>query len=135
VFTRYGCSLGETGSVAWQFSQRGVFTIEGGNLDADEIALAAIDAGAVDVDASDTTVMVYTEVPDFQKVREALGAAGIEPTDAELAMVPNLEVDLDAKKTVQVMRFLESLEDLDDVDSVWSNVSISDEAAAEFEAA
>jgi YebC/PmpR family DNA-binding regulatory protein len=135
VFTRHGCSLGESGSVAWQFAQRGVITVEGGAIDPDEVALLAIEAGASDFEAADGAVVIYTDVPDFHRVREALAASGLEAADAEIAMVPTNEVELDAKKTLQVMRFLESLEDLDDVDNVWSNVSISDEAAAEFEAA
>ncbi len=135
VFTRHGCSLGESGSVAWQFAQRGVITLEEPALPAEDVALVAIDAGAVDVDTDESTVVVYTEVPDFQRVREALMGAGLQITDAELAMVPNTEMELEARKTVTVMRFLEALEELDDVDSVWSNVSISDEAAAEFAAA
>jgi YebC/PmpR family DNA-binding regulatory protein len=135
VFTRHGCSLGETGSVAWQFTQRGVITIEEPALDPDEVALLAIDAGAADVESSEDAVAIYTEVSDFQRVREALAGAGLTAADAELAMVPNLEVDLDAKKTLAVLRFLEALEELEDVDNVWSNVSISDEALREFEAA
>jgi YebC/PmpR family DNA-binding regulatory protein len=132
VFTRHGCSLGELGSVAWQFSQRGVITIEDPPIPSEDVALVAIDAGAIDVDEDESAVVVYTEVADFQKVREALAGAGLPIADAELAMVPNTEIDLDPRKTVSVMRFLEALEDLDDVDAVWSNVSISDEAAAEF---
>jgi YebC/PmpR family DNA-binding regulatory protein len=135
TFVRHGGSMGEAGSVAWQFSPRGIITLHAPAMDPDEVALLAIDAGAADVETEEDEVTVYTEVPDFQRVREALAASGLEIHDAELGMIPNAPISLDEKHTLQVMRLLEALEDLDDVDQVWSNLDISDEAAAQFEAA
>ncbi|MFQ5460204.1 MAG: YebC/PmpR family DNA-binding transcriptional regulator [Anaerolineae bacterium] len=135
LFSRHGCSLGEAGSVAWQFNQRGVLTVEACAADPDEVALLAIDAGAIDVDTDDDDVTIYTEVSDFQRVKEQMGEAGVEFARGELAMIPAVELALDPKPTLQVMRFLDALEELDDVDNVWSNVSISTAVAAEFAAA
>ena len=135
AFTKHNGSLGESGSVAWQFNQRGIITFEDPSADPDEIALAAIDAGAVDVETEPEQVTVYTEVNDFQRVLDSLEAAGLQPSKSDLGMVPSVEVELEDKQTAQVMRLLETLDDLDDVDEVWSNISISDEAAMEFAAA
>lgn len=135
VFNRHSCSIGESNSVAWQFAQRGTIAIPAEGLDPDEVTLAAIDAGAADVEADDDVVTVYTEVEDFAKVKNALAAAGYDTTEAELAMIPSVQAELDVADTLQVLKFIDKLESLDDVDRVWSNLSISDEAAAAFDAA
>jgi YebC/PmpR family DNA-binding regulatory protein len=135
VFSKFNGSLGEAGSVAWQFDQRGILVFENLEKDPDEVALLAIDAGALDVETDNDAVTVYTEVADFQRVKEALAQAGLDTDNADLGMVPSVEVEVSPKETMQVMRLLEGLEDLDDIEQVWSNLSIDDEAAQEFAAA
>jgi YebC/PmpR family DNA-binding regulatory protein len=135
MFSRYGGNLGESGSVAWQFEQRGVISVPANDVDEDDLALEAIDAGAVDVEVDTDLVTVYTEVHDFQKVREALAGAGYNTETAELAMIPTAPVELSVNETVSVLKFVEALEELDDVDQVWTNVEISDAAAEQFAAA
>jgi YebC/PmpR family DNA-binding regulatory protein len=135
AFGRYGGNLGESGSVAWQFEQRGMISVPAEGLDADELALTAIDAGAVDVEVESDLVTVYTEVSDFQRIKEALADAGFDTDTSELAMLPNAPVELDVKATVSVLKFVESLEELDDVDQVWTNVEITDAAVEQFAAA
>jgi YebC/PmpR family DNA-binding regulatory protein len=135
TFTRHNGNLGESGSVAWQFAQRGILAYEEPPMQPDEVALLAIDAGALDVETDDDVVTVYTEVANFRSVRDALAATGLEASTAEIGMVPTVEVEIDEKPTMQVLRLLEALEDLDDVEQVWSNLSISEEAAAQFAAA
>lgn len=134
LFSRHGGNLGETGSVAWQFVQRGTIGIPVEGVDAEELALAAIDAGALDVEVEDTLVTVYTDPARFREVRDALARAGYDTSQSQLAMVPTVQITLDPKQTVQVMRFIEHLEELDDVDQVWTNVAITDEAIAAFAA-
>jgi transcriptional/translational regulatory protein YebC/TACO1 len=121
--------------VAWQFEQRGVISVPANDVDEDDLALEAIDAGAVDVEVDTDLVTVYTEVHDFQKVREALAGAGYNTETAELAMIPTAPVELSVNETVRVLKFVEALEELDDVDQVWTNVEISDAAAEQFAAA
>ncbi len=134
LFSRHGGNLGESGSVAWQFVQRGTIGIPVAGVDAEDLALAAIDAGALDVEVEDTLVTVYTEPADFREVKDALARSGYDTSQAEMAMIPTTQIELDPKQTVQVMRFIEHLEELDDVDQVWTNVAISDEAIAAFAA-
>jgi YebC/PmpR family DNA-binding regulatory protein len=134
VFNRYGASLGESGSVAWQFERRGAITVPLAGADADELALAAIDAGALDVELepAEDLVTVYTQVPDFQAVKEALAAAGYDTDQAELTMLPTTPISLDEKQALTVLRFIEALEDLDDIDQVWTNLEISEAVAEQF---
>jgi YebC/PmpR family DNA-binding regulatory protein len=135
AFTRNGGNLGESGSVAWQFEQRGMISVPVEGIDAEELALVAIDAGAIDVEVEEAFVTVFTEVPDFQQVKDELAEAGYNTDQSELAMLPTVQVELDTRQTVQVLKFVDSLEDLDDVNQVWTNVTITDEAAEEFAAA
>ncbi len=135
MFNRHGCTLGDSGSVAWQFEQRGTISVPANGVDSEELALSAIDLGAIDVEVEDALVTVYTEVPDFQRIKGELADAGYDTGQSELAMVPTVQMELDPKQALQVLKFLDALEDLDDVDQVWTNVNITDEAVVEFAAA
>ncbi len=134
VFTRGGGSLGESGSVAWQFDSRGVISISAAGQEADDITLAAIDAGAEDVESGDESVDVYTTPGDLEAVRKALIAAGYDVTAAEISLVPKATVTLEGGDAEQVLKLLDRLEDLDDVQKVYSNADFSDEAVAAFSA-
>ena len=82
----------------------------------------------------DDLIEVYTDLANFQVVRQALREAGIRFEMAELAMIPKTTMQLDEKETFQVMKVIEALEELDDVQQVYSNLAISDEVMARYEA-
>ncbi|MHB9034928.1 MAG: YebC/PmpR family DNA-binding transcriptional regulator [Anaerolineae bacterium] len=132
-FSRHGGNLGSDGSVAWMFSRKGYIEVETGDADPDEIALAAIDAGAEDVDAGKELVAIYTNQRDFKAVQEAL-ATKYTITSAELAWVPQTTMTLDEKDALQTMKVIEALEELEDVQHVYTNLDITDELAAKYEA-
>lgn len=134
TLTKSGASPGEPGSVAWMFDQKGLITIdlEGTNLDADEVMLYAIDAGAEDVDVSDNLLEVYTEWTQLNDVRVALSEHDLPIVGVEKAMKPKTLVQPDEKDALQTMRLLAKLEDLDDVQKVYSNLDITDEVARQF---
>jgi len=135
TFSKYGGNLGESGSVAWQFQKRGVIMVPAAGIDADDLALSAIDAGAIDVEVEDEVVTVHTEVVDFARVRQALDGAGYDVAEADLAMIPTTLLELETKEMVQLLKFVDKLEELDDVEQVWTNVEVTEDAVAEFEAA
>lgn len=126
-FSRAGGNLGENGSVAWQFEPRGVISVPVNGVDADEIALTAIDAGAEDVQVSGDVVEVQTEPANLEPVRQALEGSGVNVESADFAMVPKVTMELDAKVAAQALRLLDGLEDLEDVIRVYSNADFSDE--------
>ncbi len=134
VFTRAGGSLGESGSVAWQFESRGVVTVNAAGRDPEEIELAAIDAGAQDVESEHETVEVYTAPGDLENVRRALLDAGCEVTSAELSMVATAPLSVAGDQAGQVLRLLDKLEELDDVQRVYSNAEFPDEVLAAYSA-
>ncbi len=133
AFSRYGGNLGSDGSVAWMFSRKGYISLEVGDSDPEELALVAIDAGAEDVEISDTIVEVYTQLEDFKAVEEALLEAGYAIVTAQLSRIPQSMMSLGEKETLQTMKLLEALEDLEDVQSVYSNLDIPDELMAKYE--
>jgi len=131
-FSRAGGSLGETGSVAWQFEPRGIITIPLEGRDPDEVALQAIDAGAEDVDVQGDVIEVRTDPAALESVRRQLEAAGYQVENADFAMVPKTTIELDEKTAHQALRLIEALEDLEDVQRVYSNADFSDEAIASY---
>src|SRR3990172_4020086 len=114
-FSRAGGSLGETGSVGWQFEAKGLITVPVSSSDAEELALQAIDAGA-----EDDVVEVRTDPSSLETVRKALESAGLEVENADFAMVPKVVLELEEKAAHQALRLIEALEDLEDVQRVYS---------------
>lgn len=131
ALTRAGGSLGENGSVSWNFDQVGYISIPVGDQDPDEIGMVAIDAGASDVVVEDGSLEIYTEPADLHAVETALTAAGYEPESVELTMRPKQVVTPEPDTAVKALRLMEKLEDLDDVQQVYTNLDISDEVLAQ----
>ncbi len=134
VLTRFGGSMGETGSVAWQFSRASYFEFSAHGLNEDEIFMYAIEGGADDVSFDDGDVEIVGPVEAYKTVGDQLRMAGIQVEDAGLRMVPNQELELGPEETLKVMKVIEALEDLDDVQDVYSNLHISDDVLAMMEA-
>lgn len=132
IFTKAGGQLAASGSVAWQFEARGLITVDREGVDPDEIALAAIDAGAADVDTESDPIEIYTEPADLEAVRKALDAAHIKVADAESAMIAKQTVTLEADQVRRALRIVDSLEDLEDVQRVTTNADIPEELLAEL---
>ncbi len=133
ILTRYGGKMAETGAVSYLFEQQGFISAEAGELDPEEVALTAIDQGAVDVNVDESTLEVYTKVQDLQRVKEALEAAGMELEAAELTMIPRAMTELDEADTFKIMRIIEALEELDDVQQVYTNLFLTPELVVKYE--
>lgn len=132
IFTKSGGQLAGSGAVAWQFEPRGLISVASNGIDVDEVALAAIDAGAEDVDTDDDEMVeIYTSPGDLEAVRKALERAGVAVESAEATMIPKQHVDLDSSKARQALRLVELLEDVDDVQRVTANFEIPEDVFAE----
>jgi len=133
IFTKAGGSLTP---VAWQFEQRGVISVPLNGQDPDEVTLAAIDAGALDVGSPEGgAILVTTEAADLETVRSSLAGAGYEPDSAELSMEPTTRIEISDEKGARgVLTFMERLEDLDDVQNVYANFDIPDALMEQLEA-
>jgi len=126
IFTRHGSSLGESGCVAWIFESRGLIALPTNDLDPEELALQAIDAGAEDVKIENDYVEIYTKPEELEMVREALVKQELSIASAELSMVPKTIVELEEKPALQTLKLLDKLEELDEVQHVSSNADFPD---------
>lgn len=124
TFAKYGGNLGAPGSVGYMFEQKGVIVCSPSSSK-DDVVLAAIDAGAQDVDDTGDQVIVYTKPNELETIREKLGE-NVESADVEMSPSQTITVD-DPKKAQSLMRLIEALDDLDDVISVTANYDISED--------
>ena len=128
VFTRNGGSLAEPGAVAWQFERKGVIILDRNAASEDDLMLAALEAGAEDIQDLGDTWLVVTPPTDLHTVRDALEAGGLAIVSADLTMQPTTAVALDeTSKAKSVLRVIDALEEHDDVQNVYANFDIPDE--------
>ncbi len=121
IFTRNGGSLGESGCVAWIFDSEGLITVPINDLDAEEIELQAIDAGAEDVKVENDYVAIYTKLEDMEKIRVTMEQKKLPIASSEMTMISKNMVELDEKAALQTLRLLDKLEELDEVQQVTTN--------------
>lgn len=122
ALTKNGGRIADAGSVAFQFSRKGVITVAATGEDA---LLAVLDAGAEDAIEEDNELTVYTDQKDLAKVRTAIIEAGLTVTSAELQYVPNAPVVIEDEEVARkVLKVLDALDDLDDVTNVHTNADI-----------
>jgi YebC/PmpR family DNA-binding regulatory protein len=133
AFTRHGGSLGEPGSVAWIFEKRGAVVVDGTRYGEDDL-IAAIDAGAEDVQEDGDLLRVLSEPSDLTAVREALESAGVEVQSAELAMEPKSTVEVKGDEAARLLRLLDDLSEHDDVNEVHANFDIPEDVLAKITA-
>lgn len=126
IFSRHGGNLSESGSVAWLFDSKGLITIESDDLDTEELALQAIDAGAEDVKMESDHIEIYTEPEEFETVRVVLEQQNTPIASAEISMIPKTTIELEEKPALQILKLLHKLEELDEIQWVSSNVDFSD---------
>lgn len=129
IFTKCGGRLGESGSVAWMFEKKGMWTFDMDSISEDKLMEMALEAGADDVitNDDDRVFEVYSAAHDFHKIKEAFDAKGLKYTLAEISMVPKNTVRVEGKDAEQVLRLMEELEEQDDVQNVYANFDISKE--------
>ncbi len=131
-FSKFGGSLGTSGSVAYLFERTGVLSFAAG-ADEEMIMELALEAGAHDVVShDDNTIEVRTTLESFGPTQDALAASDLRSENAEMTMIASTEVELDLAGAEKLLKLVEHLEDLDDVQNVYSNASISDDIASQL---
>ena len=125
ALVKNGGRIADAGSVAFQFTRKGVITVEGTG---EELLLQVLDAGAEDAVEEDGEIIVYTELKDLASVRNALAEQGLKVKDAELRYIANTPVEIADSETAQkLMKVVDALDDLDDVVNVHTNADITAE--------
>jgi len=125
TFTRHGGSLATSGAVSWLFENRGVIVVESNGAQAEELAMAAIDAGADDVREEEGYLEILTTPQNLEAVRKAVEKIK-PPVSAELQRVAKKTVELPEDQAIQTIKFLDHLEELEDVKSVCANLEYSE---------
>ncbi|MFN4003740.1 MAG: YebC/PmpR family DNA-binding transcriptional regulator [Hylemonella sp.] len=124
VFSKYGGNLGAEGSVAFQFKHCGQLIFAPGTSE-DKVMEVALEAGAEDVLSDDDgAIEVLTAPSDFEKVKNALEAAGLKAEVAGVTMRPENTVELGGEDAAKMQKLLDALEDLDDVQEVYHNAAL-----------
>ena len=133
LMSKGGGSMGENGCVSWKFERKGVIQFSKEKYTEDQLMEAALEAGADDLRDEGDVWEIQTAMADFNAVREAFEAAGLEMISAELNQVPQTTMEVDLETARKLLRFIELLEDNDDVENVYSDADISDEIMAQLE--
>ena len=131
-FSKFGGSLGTSGSVAYLFEKTGLITLSTESNE-ERIIELALESGAHDVlNNEDGSIDVLTTLENFGIVQHGLKAGGLKAIRAEVTMLASMEVDLGLNDARILLQLFEHLEDLEDVQNVYSNANISEEVAAQL---
>ncbi len=128
AFARSACSLGSSGSVAYQFQQKAVFVVAHAAIDEESLMMTVLDAGGEDLVQEQDEWIVTAPFESYDSCRRAILGLGVDLKSSEITQVPDNTVDLSADDTSKLIGLLERLEDLDDVQEIYSNAVFSDEA-------
>ena len=132
TFSKNGGNLGETGSVGFMFDRKGEVTYPASVGDADTVMMAAIEAGAEDVESSEDGHIIYCADTDLNEVSNALEAELGESESTKLIWKPTTTTELDLEGMQKLMKLIDALEDDDDVQRVTTNFEASDEVMAQL---
>ncbi len=130
IFSRHGGNMGESGCVGFLFDKKGHIVVDAGKVDEDKLMSVALDAGAEDMQREESVFSVTTVPRDFEKVRDAVVKAGIQPLSAEISKLPKSTVKLTGKQAEQMLKLMEEMEEHDDVQHVYANFDIPEEIMA-----
>lgn len=125
LFSKHGGNLGMSGSVAYLFEQKGVILLNNEKMDADQLILDAIDAGAEDVDVNEI-IEITTSRGDLYSVRQHLENKGYTIQSAELQRIASTSVAVSEEDALLNFKLMDKLEDNDDVANVFSNMEMSE---------
>ncbi|NVJ86628.1 MAG: YebC/PmpR family DNA-binding transcriptional regulator [Algoriphagus sp.] len=122
-FTKYGGSLGTSGSVSFMFDHKAVFRFAKDDWDMEELELELIDYGLTDIDENEGEIFVYTEFGDFGTMQKALEEKGIEVISADFQRFPTTLVELTEEQEEIINKLIDKLEEDDDVNNVYTNMA------------
>ncbi len=132
IFSKHGGNLGENGCVSWIFEKKGSILFDKKAVSEDVLMEAALEAGAEDVREEENEFEVITDLLKFENVKKALDSKGLKYIKAQISMIPQTSVRIEAEKAVQMLKLMEKMEDNDDVQHVYANFDIPDDIMEKF---
>lgn len=135
LFSKYGGNLATSGSVDFLFERKGIFVIEIGDRDMEELQLELIDGGAedIEIDREEGVATITVDFTDFGNMQSKLEELNIEPKSANLERIPTTTTALDLDEAKKAIQLIEVLEDDEDVQNVFHNLEMTPELEAEME--
>ena len=130
IFSKYNGNLGENGSVAWIFSQKGYLSVDKDEISEDDLMMAVLEAGVEDIGDEEDVWGITAEPQDFEGVKQALQDAGIPFKNPELIRKPQNTVKVEGKTAASVVNLMSALEDHDDIQKIYSNFDIDTQELA-----
>jgi YebC/PmpR family DNA-binding regulatory protein len=130
IFEKSGGKMGSAGSVAWMFERKGLFAVDVNAVDEDRLMEICLDAGADDVRRTGQNFEITCDPSVFAKMQETLSQNKILTTTAEITHLPKTPMDADPDIAARVLKLMDALDEHDDVQNVYSNLNITEEAAA-----
>lgn len=124
LFTKYGGSMGENGSVSWMFDKKGVITLPKQGISEDDLMELILDAGAEDLHTEEDYYEIQTPIESFEPVRKTIAEKKLTVENASLHRIARNTIPVTGEDAEKVMRLIEALEDNDDVQNVYSNADI-----------
>lgn len=133
ILNKYNGTLGESGSVSWQFERKGIIIVEKSEIkDEEEFMLNVIDMGAEDIDEDDDIYEIKVPPVEFIKVKEALEKNNIKIRSSEAGLIPKSTIKLSKEESAKALKLINALDEHNDVQNVNSNLEISDEILSEI---
>jgi len=126
LLEKHAGNLAAANAVAWMFSKKGYIVVEKAKADEEKLMSAVLEAGADDLQDDDDNWEVFSSPEAFPAVKEAVKQLGVEPSSAEVSMIPQNYIKLEGKPAQQMLKLMEALDDHDDVQHVWSNFDIEE---------
>ena len=130
AFSKNGGNLGESNSVSWMFTKKGVIVVAKDAVSEDKLTEIVLDAGADDLSDEGDNWEILCDPKEFENVTNALKTAKLTPEHAEVTMISSTYTKLEGAPANQMMRLLETLEDLDDAQNVYSNFDMESQEVA-----
>jgi YebC/PmpR family DNA-binding regulatory protein len=130
AFSKNGGNLGESNSVSWMFTKKGVIVVAKDAASEDKLTEIVLESGAEDLNDEGDNWEILCDPKEFESVVAALKAAKVTPEHAEVTMISSTYTKLEGTSASQMMRLLDTLEDLDDAQNVYSNFDMSSQEVA-----
>jgi YebC/PmpR family DNA-binding regulatory protein len=133
LLSKYNGALGESGSVAWMFTKKGVIMVPAKNTSEDDLMMATLDAGAEDIAQEEELFRVTTDANKLEAVKKALEEAGIPFDSAEITREPANQVKVEGKAAESVIKLMDALEEHEDIQNVYANFDIDEKTLEAME--
>ncbi len=133
IFSKYGGSLATSGSVLWQFSEKGVIYVEKKKVDENKLFELVLSLNIEDVKEDEDSFVIYTSPKEFQNIKDTLINEGIEISSSSITLIPQNTIKLIGDKARKVLKLFEALEENDDVQEVYANFDVDRELLEEID--